>query len=172
MLTKYLEEISNKNIPFIVLSSGISGKDVIQICQKFQFIKEVIIYCDDYNKYKHYLSKYTGYVKNIFVDIKQLYNYIKSFGPIYNQGIENYKIQNHFIFSFDDIESKKQLKYCPVISAYEYDNYYFLVHRAYAHFFENMNDKNIIFRKPYFNIIQENIDKLYTSDNKGKPEFI
>ena len=35
-----------------------------------------------------------------------------------------------------------------------------------------MNDKNIIFRKPYFNIIQENIDKLYTSDNKGKPEFI
>ena len=36
----------------------------------------------------------------------------------------------------------RQLEQCPVISAYEYDNCYFLIHRAYAHFFGDINDKN------------------------------
>ena len=34
-----------------------------------------------------------------------------------------------------------QLEQCPVISAYEYDKCYFLIHRAYAHFFGVMKDK-------------------------------
>jgi hypothetical protein len=31
----------------------------------------------------------------------------------------------------------RQLSTCPIISAYEYDQLYYLVHRAYAHFFTN-----------------------------------
>ena len=45
MLHKYLEALKNKKIPFIVLSSGSGGKEVIPICQKYPFIKEVIIFC-------------------------------------------------------------------------------------------------------------------------------
>ena len=45
LLERYLEAIKIKKIPFIVISSGSSGKDVIQICKKFSFVKEVIIFC-------------------------------------------------------------------------------------------------------------------------------
>ena len=40
----YLEKIREKNIPFIVLCSGSAGKDIIPICKKYSFIKEVIIF--------------------------------------------------------------------------------------------------------------------------------
>ena len=80
MLQKYLETIKNKKIPFIVLSSGSGGKDVIPICIKYPFIKEVIIFCGYYDKYKHFLTQYSGYVKKIFVNISQVYDYIKKFG--------------------------------------------------------------------------------------------
>lgn len=46
---KYLKAIENKNIPFIVISSGTSGKDVIPICRQYSFVKEVIIFCLNMN---------------------------------------------------------------------------------------------------------------------------
>ena len=49
ILKNYLDKIKDKNIPFIVISSGTSGKDVIKICLKYQFVKEVIIFCRHYN---------------------------------------------------------------------------------------------------------------------------
>ena len=170
MLIIYLEAIKNKNIPFIVLSSGFSGKDVIPICRKYPIIKEVIIFCGNYDKYKHYLTQYPGYVNKIFVDIRQVYNYIKYLGPKFKQGIEECKKSDHFHFSLEDIQMNKQLEQCPVISAYEYDNCYFLVHRAYAHFFGDMNDtKNFIFTKSYFNKIQEYINN---SEIRNKSKLI
>ena len=132
MLQKYLEALKIKKIPFIVLSSGSGGKDAIPICQKYPFIKEVIIFCWNYNNYKEYLTKYAGYVKKIFVNISQVYNYIKSLGLIYKQGTEEFKKSEHCLFSPEDIKMNKQLEQCPVISAYEYDKLYFLVHRAYG----------------------------------------
>ena len=36
---KHLEAIQKKNIPFIVITSGSSGKDTIPICKKYSFIK-------------------------------------------------------------------------------------------------------------------------------------
>ena len=79
-----------------------------------------------------------------------MYNYIKSFGPSEQK-------KHYFTFTYDDIEKNKQLDQCPVISAYEYDNFYFLVHRAYAHFFGDINNKSIksIFKKSNFDIIRE-----------------
>ena len=124
---QYLSAIENKNIPFIVISSGTSGKDVIPICKNYSFVKEVIIFCGNYEYNKHYIKDYPGYVKKVFTTIKDVYNYIKTFGENYKDGIEKYKNSNHFIFPSEIIKMNKQLEQCPVISAYEYDNCYFLI---------------------------------------------
>jgi hypothetical protein len=175
MFVQYLEALKNEKIPFIVLSTGYSGKDVIAICQKYSFIKEVIIFCEDYNKYKDYITKYPCYVKKIFVDIKQVYDYIKSFGPKKDkQEIKEFEKSDNFIFSYDDIERNNPLGLCPVISAYEYDNFYFLIHRAYAHFFQNLKDRKAIpfFSEHYFNIIKEFINESDFLDNEVKMDLI
>ena len=67
----------------------------------------------------------------------------------------------------------KQLEQCPVISAYEYDKCYFLVHRAYAHFFKDINNKNEVaqFTKSEFNKIEKYIkdadSKIIKSSDKN-----
>ncbi len=172
MLIHYLEAMKYKNIPFIVLTSGFSGKDVIPICQKYQFIKEVIIFCGNYGKYKHYLKQYPGYVKNIFIDIRSIYNYIKAFGLKYDAGTKDFKKSGHFIFSPEDIQMNKQLEQCPVISAYEYDNCYFLIHKAYSHFFKKDDKKKVIFTNSYFNKIQDYICKSQLIEDRFKNDLI
>ena len=162
MLEKYLEAIINKNIPFIVISSGSSGANAIKICKKFSFVKEVIIFCGDYKKHEHYIKDNQGYVKNVFTSIDDVYNYIQKFKPNkYEQGIKDFKNLDKFYFSYEDIKMNKQLEQCPVISAYEYDRCYFLVHRAYAYFFGDINNKNenVIFKKSYFKIVKDYINK-------------
>ena len=79
MFKKYLEVIKDKNIPFIVMSSGSSGKDVIPICQQYSFIKEVIIFCGNLKYNEHYLKDYPGYVKKVSTKIDDIYNYINIF---------------------------------------------------------------------------------------------
>ena len=69
MFKKYLEVIQKKKIPFIIISSGSSGGDVIPICKKYSFIKEVIIFCGNYEYNKHYMKDYPGYVKKVFIAI-------------------------------------------------------------------------------------------------------
>ena len=56
----------------------------------------------------------------------------------------------------------RQLEQCPVISAYEYDNCYFLIHRVYAHFFGDINDKNskAIFSSSNYKKIEEYIENI------------
>ena len=169
---KYLEVIKNKNIPFIVITSGSSGKDVIPICKQFSFVKEVIIFCGNYEFNKHYLQEYPDCVKKVFTKIEHVYNYIKLFGKEkYKQGIQNFFELDQFIFSPEDIKMNKQLEQCPVISAYEYDKCYFLIHRAYAHFFEDMNDKNknVTFTEAKFKIIKDYINnsKIIRSSDKN-----
>ena len=44
ILKNYLDYIKEKNIPFLVISNGASGKDVIHLCLKYTYIKEVIIF--------------------------------------------------------------------------------------------------------------------------------
>ena len=125
ILKEYLKAIEDKKIPFIVISSGSNGKDVIKICKQYSFIKEVIIFCGNLEYNKHYLKEYPGYVKKVSNKIGEIYKYIKTFGENYKDGIQKYK--KHFIFQSEFIEMDKQLEQCPVISAYEYDNCYFLI---------------------------------------------
>ena len=159
ILKIYLEAIKSKNIPFIVISSGSSGKDVIPICKKFYFIKEVIIFCRNYKYNEHYIKEYPGYVKKVLTSIKDVYKYIKTFGS--DKSELSKKKSDHFVFSYEQIKMNKQLEQCPVISAYEYDKCYFLIHRAYAHFFGVMKDKKSlpVFEDSRFEKIKEFIEK-------------
>jgi len=137
ILKKYLDTIKLKNIPFLVISSGSSGKEVINLTLNYSFVKEVIIFCYNYEYNKHYLEEYPGYVKKVFTNKESLYNYIKQF---YFSNSENEK-ENYF--SEEQIKMDKQIDQCPLIVSKEYDECYFLVHRAYSHFFGNMlNDDN------------------------------
>ena len=157
ILKEYLDKIKQKNIPFIVITSGSSGKDVIPLCKQYSFIKEVIIFCLNYNYNKHYIDEYPGYVKKVFTSISSVYDYIKTFGADkYKDGIEKIK------FSINDINMNKQFLQTPVITSSEYDNCYFLIHRAYAHFFGNMEDKNESPKFKEFNLnkIKEFLNKL------------
>ena len=138
----YLEKIKEKKIPFIVLCSGSAGKDIIPICKKYSFIKEVIIFCLNYSYNEHYIEEYPGYVKKVLTSINSVYDYIKTFGNEYKTDIAVYNTIEKYKFSEDDISMKRQFLQCPVITAEEYDRCYFLVHRAYSHFFGDINDKN------------------------------
>ena len=145
-----LKEIQKINIPFIVISTGSSGKDIISICKNYPFIKEIIIFCANYEYNKHYIQEYPGYVNKVLTDIDSVYDYIRSFSPEKykkEKEIEEYQKNKHFIFSQKDIIMSKKLESTPVISAYVYDKSLFLIHRVYAYFFGDINDKN---EKPQF----------------------
>ena len=159
---KYLKELNKKNdIPFIVISSGSSGKDVIPICKQYTFVKEVIIFCGTYKYNEHYIKEYPGYVNKVSTNIEDIYKYIQSFGANkYKEGIQNFRNSGQFMFSYEQIQMDNQLEQCPVISAYEYDKCYFLIHKAYAEFFGNINDRseNDTFTKENYKKIEELIN--------------
>ena len=174
MFQKYLEAIKNKNIPFIVITSESSGGQVIPICKRYPFVKEVIIFCMNYDKHKHYITDYPNYVKKVLTSKSEVYKYLKKFGNNQNEpGIQNYINSNSFTFSYEDIQMNKQLEQCPVISAYEYDKLYFLIHRAYAHFFGDMNDhKNVTFSSFNFKKVKDYIINSKIINTKEKKDLI
>ena len=133
---KFLEEINAKKIPFIVITTGSCGKDIIPICKQYPFIKEVIIFCMNYEYNKHYIKEYPGYVKKVLTFIEDIYQYLKTFEK------NTLKKDSSFSFLDEDIKMNKQLKQCPVITSQEYDKCYFLVHRVYSHFFGDIKSKD------------------------------
>ena len=147
IFNEYLTKISGKNIPFIVVCSGSSGKNVIPICKKHKFIKEVIIFCANFAHNKHYLTEHPGYVKKVITEIDELYNYLRKIGT-FNSGndlygktlIDKYNEENLNLFDSLEIRIGGRLDQCPIVSAYEYDNCYFLIHRAYSYFFKDINN--------------------------------
>ena len=151
----YLEKIKEKNIPFVVLSSGSAGKDIIPICKNYSFIKEIIIFCLNYSYNEHYIKEYPGYVKKVLTSINEVYNYLKTFGDNYKNSIDTNNTYEKYHFSKEKISMKRQFLQCPVITAEEYDRCYFLVHRAYAHFFGDIDNK---FEKPKY--LYENHTKV------------
>ena len=76
----YLEKIKEKDISFIVICSGSAGKDIIPICKKYSFIKEVIIFFLNYSYNKHHINEYPGYVNKVLTSISSVYDIIKNFG--------------------------------------------------------------------------------------------
>ena len=166
ILEEYLEKIKDKEIPFIVMTSGSAGKDVITRCLKYSFVKEVIIFCQNYKYNEHYLDEYPCYVKQVLTTLEQIKNYIKELGSEYKEGIEKFMMGYSNIFSRYD----HQLEECPLISAYEYDTYYFLVHKLFANFFINFNKKDTfsLFKKDNINAVLEYVSKLKFEKEEDK----
>ena len=158
----YLEKLKKKNIFFKIISSGSAAKDIIPICKKYPFIKEVIIFCKNYKYNEHYLKDYPGYVKQVLISIKAVYEYIKTFGGDLKEEEEKDKNEDKYIFSYEEIQSNKQLKQSLVITANEYDKCGYLVHKVYSNFFGDINDKNekLIFDNKNLNKIYECLDKI------------
>ena len=167
ILQNYLDKMKNKDIPFIVISSGTSGKDVIEICLKYSFIKEVIIFCGTYEYNEHYLKEYPDYVKKVFIKSKELIDYLKSLDKDkYKNGVEKYLDENKYIFRSED----RQMQQSHIISSYEYDRCYFLVHKIYSDFFGDINNKNEIslFKKENLEKIIEYLSSLNFQDDNEK----
>ena len=158
---KFLDKISEKNIPFLVVSSGSSGKEIIPICKQYPFIKEVIIFCMNYEYNKHYINEYPGYVKKVFTSVSELYNYLKKFFG-YALCQECFP-EAHYQFKEWEIRMDQQIEMCPVITKEEYDSCYFLVHKAYAYFFGYFDSGYHSFNDENFEIIEKLLDKLYMS---------
>ena len=79
ILKKLLIKISKLSIRFLVVCSGSSGEKIIPICKQYSFIKEIIIFCMDYENNKHYINDYPGYVKKVITSFNELYDYLKEF---------------------------------------------------------------------------------------------
>ena len=164
---KFLKAINYKNINFIVISSGSDGKDVINLCLQYPFVKEVIIFCRNYKYNEHYLKEYPGYVKKIFTSIESLYEYLKKFDICeFVEGISNY-------FSFEQIQTNKQLELCPLITAKEYDKCYFLIHKAYSYFFDDINNNDYYSNSKRFSVIYQTkiLDYLFETITGGKEKM-
>ena len=158
---KFLQEINTKKIPFIVITTGSSGKDIIPICKRYPFIKEVIIFCMNYEYNKHYIIEYPGYVKKVLTIIDDIYQYLKTFEKnTFKKEMDYYN--SSFTFLVEDIKMNKQLKQCPVITSQEYDKCYFLVHKVYSHFFGDIesNDKENPFSRDNAITVNLYIDRL------------
>ena len=168
VLKDYLENIKEKNISFVIISSGISGKDIINVCKNYKFIKEVIIFCRNIDYNKHYIEEYPNIIKKVFNSINSVYTYIKSFGKY----ILCQREKSRYIFSEEEIQMNRQIDLCPVITAQEYDDCYFLVHKAYSFFFKEIGGffqgfldkfyKKRIFEEKYYDkMINQNFDEIY-----------
>ena len=158
ILKKLLNKISKKNISFIVVSSGSSAKEIIPICKKYSFIKEVIIFCFNYEKNKHYIDEYPLYVKKVITSIEELYNYLKDF---FGKDICNICHPDlPYQFEQEEIQMDRQIQESPVITKEEYDRCYFLIHRAYSYFFRKFNSSYHSFNNDNYKIIEELLELL------------
>ena len=170
ILVEYLNKIKYKNIPYVVISSGSSGADVISICYKYQFIKEIIIFCRNYKHNEHYVKEYPGYVNKVLISGRQVNEYIKTLGEEYKDGIQQYMQESKYIFSSKD-SLQQQI---PIVSSYEYDQYYFLIHKIYSHFFDDINNKNdnSLFTKENLIKINEFLSQLNFKNQNEKNDLI
>jgi len=170
ILKKFLKKIFNRNNPLIVVSSGSSGREIIPICKQESNIKEVIIFCMDYENNKHYIDEYPGYVKKVYTSIDELYDYLKKF---YGQIVcPICQPEAPYQFKEYEIQMNGQIQECPLITADEYDKCYFLVHKAISYFFDNFDSNNHSFNKQNFLIIKYFLIRKFNDIKYYKDEDI
>ena len=137
---KYLKEINNldKKPPYIVVTYPHKFEEIYNICQKYNFVKEIVLISRFKKKYEHYLNSDKRLLKYIAKSYDDLCDYLKKKGDLTSNwnSILSFFNSNR-IFTSKEIQMNRQLCTCPIITSYEYDQLYFIVHRAYAHFFTN-----------------------------------
>lgn len=76
----------------------------------------------------------------------------------------NYYIRILFknrIFTYDEINMNQQINISNIITAYEYDKLYFMVHRAFAHYFTNNSQSKNPKQEDYPYLEENNLQKIY-----------
>ena len=138
---QYLKEISNLNKipPYIIVTYPDYFEEIYNICQNYNFVKEIVLISRYYkDKYVHYLKTHKKLLKYIAKSYDDLCDYLKKIGDLTSNWNSILSLFNSSrIFTSNEIQMNRQLSTCPIITAYEYDELYFIVHRAYAHFFTN-----------------------------------
>ena len=152
----------NKTPPFIVVVTPKNFEEIYDISVFYDFIKEIIL-LDESNQqcYKNYLKSHATLLKKIARNYDDLINYLRSIGDMTSNW--NYYIRILFknrIFTYDDINMNRQINISNIITAYEYDKLYFMVHRAFAHYFTN-NSQTKNPKLENYPYLEENIFKKY-----------
>ena len=89
-------------------------------------------------QFEEYLVTYKKLLKHISKGYDDLVDYLKKMGDLTSNWNSFLRLfSSNRIFTSKEIQMDRQLSTCPIITAYEYDQLYFIVHRAYAHFFTN-----------------------------------
>ena len=145
----YLDKMKeqNKIPPYIVVTYQKYFEDIYNICKDYNFIKEIVIIHRNKQRFEEYLKKYKKLLKYIAKNYDELVDYLKKKGDLTSNWNSFLRLfSSNRIFTSDEIQMDRQLSSCPIITAFEYDELYFLVHRAYAHFFTNVSGR----RNPKF----------------------
>jgi hypothetical protein len=123
--------------PYVVVTYPHNFESVYNICVYYRYIKEIILLSNEPHYFRHYFQSHSFLLKYIASSYDDLMYYLQKMGDMVSPW--KYRFRFFFrnrIFTYDDIQMKRQLSYCPIITAYEYDELYFIVHRAFAHFFD------------------------------------
>ena len=147
-------KIDKSGSSFILICIGSSFEKIDKICNEFDCIKYIIIFCMNVN---HYKKKYESNlkVKLISKDQKEIYDYlieISNNEPNYNKKLKN--LINHNL----------------LISFYEYENYYYIHHKMLSFFFKEDFSK-LDFCDDYMEKVFNFIDEDTDLKNKEKKEL-
>ena len=151
-----------KTPPFIVVVTPKNFEEIYNISIFYNFIKEIIL-IDESNQPKsnNYLKTHSTLLKKIAISYNDLIYYLKGIGDMTSNW--NYYIRKLFknrIFTYDEIKMDRQIDICSVITAYEYDKLYYMIHRALAHFFTNNSLKKNPRLENYPNFGEYNLQKI------------
>ena len=163
----YLDKMKeqNKIPPYVVVTYPKYFEDIYNICKDYNFIKEIIIIHRNKKRFEEYLEKYKKLLKYIAKNYDELVDYLKKKGDLTSNWNSFLRLfSSNRIFTSDEIQMDRQLSSCPIITAFEYDELYFLVHRAYAHFFTNESGR----KNPKF----ENWPKFEDSNYNKIKDFL
>ena len=137
-----LNRIEEKGLPYILVTSGSAFRKIYTSAFISKSIQSIIIYCYDKEKYK-----------NLFQNYKKLELITNNFGEVANC------LKEKRFYSYD-IKMSNQIYSNPLISFYEYENCYFVFHKALAFFFQED------YSEPIFN--QEYLDEVINFIEKDK----
>ena len=179
---KYLKEINNLNNnlkkipPYIIVTYPNNFEEIYNICENYKFVKRIVLINPKKQQYAHYLKTHKKLLRYIASSYEDLCKYLKQIGILTSKWNSILSLFNsNRIFTSKDIQMDRQLNTCPIITTYEYDELYFLVHRAYAHFFTNdslrqdpRHEKQPKFEEKNFEKIKEFLKNIDITEEEKK----
>ena len=174
---KLLFKINKSNSLFILISTGSSFQKINNLCSNLVCIKDIMIFCMNVDKYK------------------QIYSSNNKVHLITNSELEINNYLNQKSYDFEDYNKNKKkdliklINHTPLISLYEYENYYYIFHKMLSFFFKedfsylkfgddymkkvfNFIDKNSELNDKEQNELKDIIKKLKNSNNFLKDSLI